>query len=102
MKFLSHFSSEQKKLIFLSSLGGALEFYDFVIFIVFAKIISALFFPAQDQTASLMLTFGVFALGYIIRPLGGFLFGHLGDRLGRKKVFVASVLLMAIPTFLMG
>jgi MFS family permease len=96
------FNSEQKKLILLSSFGGALEFYDFIIFIVFAKIISALFFPAQDPTASLMLTFGVFALGYVVRPLGGFLFGHFGDRLGRKKTFVASILLMAIPTFLMG
>lgn len=96
------FSSEQKKLILLSSLGGALEFYDFVIFIVFAKIISAAFFPSHDPLTSLMATFGVFALGYIVRPLGGFLFGHLGDRWGRKKTFVISVFLMAIPTFLMG
>jgi MFS family permease len=102
MSLFPNFTPEQKKLIFLSSLGGALEFYDFIIFIVFAKIISALFFPAQDLTASLMFTFGVFALGYIVRPLGGFLFGHFGDRFGRKKTFIASVLMMAIPTFLMG
>lgn len=96
------FNSDQKKLIFLSSLGGMLEFYDFIIFIVFAKIIGALFFPMTDPTASLMLTFGVFALGYIVRPLGGFLFGHFGDRLGRKRTFIASIFLMAIPTCLMG
>lgn len=96
------FTNDQRKMIVLSSFGGALEFYDFIIFVFFAKILSQLFFPAQDSVISLMATFGLFAVGYLMRPLGGILFGHLGDKLGRKKTFVATVILMAIPTFLMG
>lgn len=95
-------TSEQKKVIALSSLGGALEFYDFIIFVFFAKLISELFFPTSDKVAALIATFGVFAVGYLMRPLGGIIFGHFGDKLGRKKTFIATVLLMAIPTFLMG
>jgi MFS family permease len=96
------FTPEQKKIIALSSLGGALEFYDFIIFVFFAKVIGDLFFPATNAIASLMGSLAVFAIGYLARPLGGFIFGHLGDKFGRKKTFVATVFLMAIPTFLMG
>jgi MFS family permease len=95
-------TTEQKKIIVLSSLGGALEFYDFIIFVFFAKILSALFFPVIDKVAALIATFSVFAVGYFIRPLGGIVFGHFGDKLGRKKTFIATVLFMAIPTFLIG
>lgn len=90
------------KVIALSSLGGALEFYDFVIFVLFAKIIGHLFFPAQDPNAQLMATLGVFAVGYIARPVGGIIFGHFGDTSGRKTTFAITVALMAIPTFLIG
>jgi len=96
------FTSEQKKIIALSSLGGALEFYDFIIFVFFAKILGGLFFPAADKTIVLMETFALFAVGYLMRPIGGIIFGHLGDKLGRKTTFIATVLLMAIPTFLIG
>lgn len=96
------FNQEQKKLIVLASLGGALEFYDFVIFGFFAKTLSQLFFPQIDAIAALLSTFAIFAVGYLIRPLGGIIFGHFGDRYGRKKMFVFAVFLMAIPTFLMG
>lgn len=96
------FTKEQKKIIMLSSLGGALEFYDFIIFVFFAKTLSDLFFPSVDPTVGLMKTFGLFAVGYLMRPLGGILFGHFGDRFGRKKTFIATVMLMAIPTFLMS
>lgn len=96
------FTSFEKKAIALSSLGGALEFYDFIIFIFLAKIIGTLFFPKTDPVAELMASLTIFAIGYLARPLGGILFGHFGDRLGRKKVFVTTVLLMAVPTFLIG
>jgi len=96
------FSPAQCKLIFLASLGGALEFYDFVIFGFLAKVISQLFFPQYDSFAALLSTFALFAVGYLIRPLGGILFGHFGDKYGRKRMFVLSVLLMGIPTLLIG
>jgi MFS family permease len=96
------FTSEQKKIIALASLGGALEFYDFIIFVFFAKVIGDLFFPAANEIASLMGVLAVFAIGYLVRPLGGFIFGHLGDKFGRKRTFVITVFLMAVPTFLMG
>lgn len=96
------FTSQQKKMIALSSLGGAIEFYDFIVFIFLAKTISQLFYPSNNPITSLMATFGVFAIGYLARPIGGMIFGHFGDKLGRKKTFIATVLLMAIPTFLIG
>lgn len=96
------FTSEQKKVITLSSLGGALEFYDFIVFVYMAKIIGALFFPAKNPAVSLMVTLSVFAVGYLARPLGGIIFGHIGDRVGRKKTFIATLILMSLPTFLIG
>ncbi|SRR5579883_427075 len=96
------FTAEQKKIIALSSLGGMLEFYDFIIFVFLAKLLGELFFPKTDPVATLMVGLTVFAIGYLARPLGGLFFGHFGDRLGRKKTFVSTVILMAIPTFLIG
>jgi MFS family permease len=87
----------------LASLGGALEFYDFVVFVFFAAVIGQLFFPADlpDWLRQLQ-TFGIFAAGYMARPLGGIVMAHFGDKRGRKRVFVLSVLMMAIPTLLIG
>lgn len=99
---MSLFTTEQKKIIALSSLGGALEFYDFIVFVFLAKTIGTLFFPAKNPVASLLITLSVFAVGYLARPLGGFIFGHLGDRFGRKKTFVYTILLMALPTLFIG
>jgi MFS family permease len=96
------FTSLEKKAIALSSLGGALEFYDFIIFVFLAKIIGDLFFPQTDPVAALMASLTIFAIGYLARPLGGILFGHFGDKKGRKNIFVITVLLMAVPTFLIG
>jgi len=95
-------NSQELKIIFLSSIGGALEFYDFVIYIVFAPIISQVFFPKTDKFASLMGIYAIFAIGYFIRPLGGIIFSHFGDKYGRKKTFICSVMLMAVPTGLIG
>lgn len=92
----------ERKIIFLASLGGALEFYDFVIYVIFAPIISQIFFPETDKFASLMSVYAVFAIGYLIRPLGGVAFSHFGDKYGRKKTFIFSVILMAVPTVLIG
>ena len=87
----------------LASLGGALEFYDFVIFVFFAATMGQLFFPPHmPEWMRLVQTFGIFAAGYLARPLGGVVMAHFGDLSGRKKMFMLSILLMAIPTLLMG
>ncbi len=82
--------------------GNILEWYDFAVFGYFAPIIGAQFFPSEDPIASTLKAFGVFAAGYLMRPVGGVLFGHFGDKLGRKRALEVSVLLMAIPTTLLG
>ncbi len=82
--------------------GNVLEWYDFAVFGYLAPIISQQFFPSEDKMAGLIKTFGVFAIGYVIRPLGGIVFGQIGDRYGRKKALVISVAMMAVPTTLVG
>ncbi len=82
--------------------GNVLEWYDFAVFGYFAPIIGQQFFPSDDPISSTLNAFGVFAAGYFMRPVGGFLFGQLGDKLGRKKALELSVLIMAIPTTLLG
>ncbi len=95
-------SKEHKKVMLLSSFGGMLEFYDFVIFAVFATNIGHTFFPSTDPIASVVAAFGVFAIGYIARPIGGIIFSHFGDKYGRKKSFLLSILIMAITTLAMA
>jgi len=91
------------KTLALAALGGALEFYDFIIFVFFAKVIGELFFPPDmPDWMRLFQTFGIFAAGYVVRPLGGMVMAHFGDLLGRKKMFSLSILLMALPTLLIG
>ncbi|MGE8318088.1 MAG: MFS transporter [Comamonas sp.] len=91
------------KTLGLSALGGTLEFYDFVVFVFFANVIGSLFFPAEmpDWLRQLQ-TLGIFAAGYLARPLGGVLIAHFGDILGRKKMFTLSIFLMAVPTLVIG
>ena len=92
----------QWRVIILSSLGGALEFYDFVIYSMFAAYIGATFFPATDPFESQIRSFSVFAVGYLARPLGGIIFSHFGDRYGRRRVFIVSMLSMSLATIGMG
>lgn len=91
-----------RKILISSMIANALEWYDFVLYVQFAKIIGPLFFPSDDQFTSLLATFGIFAVGFVMRPLGGILFGVLGDRFGRKAALVFSILMMAIPTAMIG
>ena len=87
----------------LSALGGTLEFYDFVIYVFFATVLGALFFPADMPDWLRMLqTFGIFAAGYLARPVGGIVIAHFGDTLGRKRMFTLSIFLMAAPTLVIG
>lgn len=91
------------KTLSLAALGGALEFYDFIIFVFFANAIGQLFFPPEmpDWLRTLQ-TFGIFAAGYVVRPLGGIVMAHFGDLLGRKRMFTLSILMMAVPTLAIG
>ncbi|MDR3070271.1 MAG: MFS transporter [Propionibacteriaceae bacterium] len=83
--------------------GNVLEWFDFGIYSYFAVAISANFFPADaDQIVALMNTFLVFGLGFLARPIGGFIFGHFGDRIGRKNTLSITVVLMGLSTFLIG
>src|SRR6186713_3034531 len=91
------------KTLTLAALGGALEYYDFIIFVFFTAVIGKLFFPPDTPDWLRQLqTFGVFAAGYLARPLGGIVMAHFGDRSGRKRMFTLSVFLMAIPTLMIG
>ena len=91
------------KTLGLAALGGALEFYDFIIFVFFAPAIGQLFFPAtMPDWLRQVQTFGIFAAGYLARPLGGIIMAHFGDLFGRKRMFTLSVLLMSVPTLMMG
>jgi MFS family permease len=96
-------STSEIRVLWLASIGGALEFYDFVIFVFFANIIGKLFFASSlPDWVRQAQTFGIFAAGYLARPLGGIVMAHFGDTRGRKRMFTLSVLLMAIPTLLIG
>jgi len=94
--------SDARTLI-LAALGGALEFYDFVVFVFFAVPLGQLFFPQHTAPWLAQLqVFGIFAAGYLARPLGGIVMAHYGDKLGRKRMFTLSVFLMALPTLAIG
>jgi MHS family proline/betaine transporter-like MFS transporter len=93
---------KETKVITASMVGNALEFYDFSLYGFFAPILSTLFFPSDNSLVSLIQALGVFALGFMTRPIGAIIFGHIGDKLGRKKALSYSVLLMSIPTMAIG
>jgi MHS family proline/betaine transporter-like MFS transporter len=82
--------------------GNMLEWYDFALFGFFAAQIGAHFFPATNPTASLLAAYGTFAAGFLMRPIGGAFFGWIGDKFGRKKALLWSVLAMALPSFAIG
>jgi MHS family proline/betaine transporter-like MFS transporter len=84
------------------AVGNLLEWYDFAVYGYFAASIGRAFFPEQDKVAQVLAAFGIFAVGFLMRPIGGALFGHIGDRLGRRVALTWSVAAMAIPTFLIG
>lgn len=104
---MSHYTRplnrQDYKTLTLAALGGALEFYDFIIFVFFAAVVGELFFPADiPEWLRQVQTFGIFAAGYLARPLGGIIMAHFGDLVGRKKMFTLSILLMAVPTLAIG
>lgn len=94
---------QTKKSVFATGIGNAMEWFDFGLYSYLAVIISQNFFTAvKDDQLKLVFTFGTFAIAFLMRPLGGILFGKIGDRLGRKVVLTTTIILMAISTLLIG
>jgi MFS transporter, MHS family, proline/betaine transporter len=94
MKYLSSILS--------SSLGNILEWYDFGLFTIFSSLFSRLFFPTENPHVALIATFGIFSIGFLCRPIGALLFGYLGDRVGRARTLRLSILMITLPTLLIG
>ena len=90
------------KVIFSSSLGTLIEWYDFYIFGMLAKTIASQFFPEGNETTALLSTLAIFAAGFLVRPFGALFFGRLGDLVGRKYTFLLTLVLMGGSTFLIG
>lgn len=95
-------NKEQKSIIFLSSLGGMLEFYDFTIYGLFAVYFAGQFFPSDNHFATIIAGYAVFLIGYVVRPLGGIIFSHIGDEIGRKTVLILTMILMGVASLGLG
>ncbi|MDD4854246.1 MAG: MFS transporter [Sulfuricurvum sp.] len=92
----------KKRIIAAGIIGNVIEYYDFALIGFLAVMMGKLFFPSDDPFLSLLGSFGAFAAGMIMRPVGAAIFGHIGDRIGRRFALMASLMLMALPTFLIG
>jgi MHS family proline/betaine transporter-like MFS transporter len=97
-----HSPPRSSNAILAGIVGNVLEWYDFAVYGYFAPSIGRHFFPSEDPAASLIAAFGVFAAGFLMRPIGGLVFGNIGDKIGRNRALILSVLTMAVPTFFIG
>jgi MFS family permease len=96
-------SSARRRVVVASLIGTSLEWYDFFLYgLAAALVFNKLFFPRFDPVTGTLLAFATFAVGFVARPLGGIVFGHYGDRVGRKNVLAVTLLLMGTATFLIG
>jgi len=91
--------AEERRVIFASSLGTVFEWYDFYLYATLAPFFAALFFPKGNDTAALLSAFAIYAAGFLVRPFGAIVFGHLGDLIRRKFAFMLTLLLMGAATF---
>jgi len=94
--------TSKKKIVAAGIIGNVIEYYDFALIGFLAVMMGNLFFPSHDPFLSLLGSFGAFAAGMIMRPVGALIFGHIGDRVGRRTALMSSLLMMALPTFLIG
>lgn len=93
---------KKRKIVGSAIVGNIVEYYDFGIYAVFASTIGSLFFPNFSKFAQILLTFSIFALGFFMRPLGGMIFGHIGDKLGRRTALTLSIVGMAFCTLMIA
>src|SRR5438045_633697 len=96
------FGTEERRVIFASSLGTVFELYDFYLYAVLAPFFAALSFPPGNQPAALLSAFAAYAAGFLVRPFGALVFGRIGDLVGRKYTFLVTILFMGSATFLVG
>jgi MFS family permease len=95
-------TSDERFVIFASSLGTIFEWYDFYLYAVLAPFFASLFFPAGNDTAALLSAFATYAAGFLVRPFGAIIFGRIGDLVGRKYTFLVTIMVMGGSTFLVG
>lgn len=95
-------SQESQKVIFASSLGTVFEWYDFFLYGALAAVISKQFFAGVNDTTAFIFALMAFAAGFVVRPFGALVFGRLGDMIGRKYTFLATIVLMGLATFAVG
>src|SRR5438105_11985320 len=95
-------TSEEKFVIFASSLGTVFEWYDFYLYAILAPFFASVFFPPGNATAALLSAFAAYAAGFLVRPFGAIVFGRIGDLVGRKYTFLMTILFMGGATFLVG
>ena len=91
-----------RRILLAGAIGSILEWYDFSVFGAFTVILAHVFFAGSDQVTAVLATFAVFGVGFVARPVGAIIFGAYGDRLGRRRALILTVLLMAVPTTLMA
>src|SRR5215469_14690213 len=94
--------SEERRVIFASSLGTVFEWYDFYIYAVLAPFFASVFFPPGNQTTALLNAFVNYAAGFLVRPFGALVFGRIGDLVGRKYTFLITIAVMGLSTALVG
>lgn len=100
---LYHLPHDQRKTAVLAGIiGNIMEWYDFALYGFMATIIARLFFPGDSQGAGLLATYGIFAAGFVMRPIGSVFFGRMGDTIGRSRTMLLSVIMMVIPTCCLG
>src|ERR671938_1145750 len=96
------FRTEERRVIFASSLGTVFEWYDFYLYATLAPFFAALFFPPGNETAALLSAFATYAAGFLVRPFGAIIFGRLGELAGRKYTFLVTIVVMGGSTFATG
>ncbi len=94
--------SEERRVIFASSLGTVFEWYDFYLYATLAPFFAAVFFPPGNATAALLSAFATYAAGFLVRPFGALVFGRIGDLVGRKYTFLVTIVVMGFSTFAVG
>lgn len=91
------------KVALASVIGATIEWYDFFLYgVVAGLVLNKLYFPGDDPAMATLMAYATFAVGFISRPLGGIIFGHFGDKIGRKKMLVVTLMIMGISTVAIG
>ncbi|MFZ1922735.1 MAG: MFS transporter, partial [Xanthobacteraceae bacterium] len=95
--------SNLRRVVAASLIGATIEWYDFFLYGTVAGIVfNKLYFPVHDPLLSILLAYTTFAIGFVARPVGGLIFGHFGDRIGRKSMLIMTLMIMGVATVLIG